>query len=57
MASTGAKEALRRSERMPDKPAGSTAHDCPYFSSLLDESWPWATDLCEAFARLRAAIP
>jgi hypothetical protein len=23
----------------------------------LDETWPWATDLCEAFAKLRAAIP
>ena len=23
----------------------------------LDKTWPWANDLCEAFARLRAAIP
>jgi hypothetical protein len=23
----------------------------------LDETWPWATDLVTAFARLRAAFP
>ena len=23
----------------------------------LDESWPWANDLSQAFAKLRAAIP
>jgi hypothetical protein len=23
----------------------------------LDETWPWANDLAEAFAKLRAAIP
>ncbi len=37
--------------------AAYLAHKSRGLTLRLDETWPWATDLCEAFARLRAAIP
>ena len=37
--------------------AAYLAHRSRGLTLRLDETWPWATDLCEAFARLRAAIP
>ena len=35
MGSNPPEETLRRSESVTGEPVGSTAHDCPYFSSLL----------------------
>ena len=37
--------------------AALLVHKSRRLTLRLDETWPWATDLCEAFARLRAAIP
>ena len=37
--------------------AAFLAHKSRGITLRLDETWPWATDLCEAFAKLRAAIP
>lgn len=37
--------------------AAFLAHKSRGLTLRLDKTWPWANDLCEAFARLRAAIP